>query len=86
MKDAKDYIVENEALIWMPKEGEVYVESDIIKYIELAQKDAYNEGIKDAIENVVTKQVQVEYEGVRAGGFYTKTVIDKDSIIKLKKI
>jgi hypothetical protein len=58
---------------------------DYTNMIEVIQKDAYNEGIKDAIENVVTKQVQVDYEGVRAGGFYTKTIIDKDSIIKLKK-
>jgi len=58
---------------------------DYVLMIQEIQDDAYNQGIDDCVENVAMKYVQVDYEGVRAGSFYTKTVIDKDSILKLKK-
>lgn len=42
-------------------------------YIEQAQKEAYNQALEDAVENVIMKLLN----GI--------IVIDKDSILKLKK-
>lgn len=58
---------------------------EIIELIRSIQRDAYNQGVIDSAENVTTKQVKVEYTGVRAGGFYYVTDVDKESILKLKK-
>jgi len=53
------------------------------KYAEMVigvMKDVYNQGLKDALKNVVLEDKKIEYTGVRAGGFYVEKVIDKQSI------
>lgn len=57
----------------------------IVTCLEEYGKECYNKAIKDVIENVKTKEIKVYYTGVRAGGYTTKTVIDEESILKLKK-
>jgi hypothetical protein len=41
--------------------------------------------LKLASDNATTKDLKIDYLGVRAGGFYTIKVVDKKSITKQSK-
>ena len=56
-----------------------------LEFISEVQKEAWNEAIETVIKHAKTKEIKVYYTGVRAGGYTTKTVIDEESILKLKK-
>lgn len=43
-------------------------------------KEVIEETLKNGAENANVKDFKVNYTGVRAGGFYIKEVVDKDSI------
>jgi hypothetical protein len=58
--------------------------SEIEVAIQIAQTEAWNEAIETAAEKAETKEIKVFYTGARSGGYTTKTVINKESILKLK--
>lgn len=70
-----------------PNGDRVFFKEDIIKAIEAAQKDAYNEALDDVVENVDTKEDVSGY--MRFGDMVwvdtTSEIVDEDSILKLKK-
>jgi hypothetical protein len=49
-----------------------------------AMREACNQALILAAINAETIEKNVEYTGVRAGGYHTVTVINKSSIIKTK--
>lgn len=66
-------------------EDENSIDYDFLQVIKQAQIDAYNEAIDDAVENAKLKDKKIEYTGVRAGGYYVIKILNKQSILKLKK-
>lgn len=58
----------------------------IEKAIKAAQKGAWDEAVKACAKNAVTKEAKVWYTGVRAGRYTTATIIDRESILEVKKL
>ena len=51
MRTPEDYIDNELDIVFMPRDGYAFKESDVIKFIEAAQKESYNQAIQD-VENI----------------------------------
>lgn len=63
-------------------------EQGLINLFEQAQKDAYNQALEDAVAHGEVKRVQKTCRGhgqKAGGGSWLEHVIDRESILKLKK-
>lgn len=66
------------------KENYYYQHGDVVKAIEQAQKEAYNQALEDCLKHVTV--YQDEWFDHRAGEWrFGIPTIDKESILKLKK-
>lgn len=59
-------------------------EADLLNVIQIAQKDAYNQALEDAVENAKIIECQHPDSKYDPRPVFTYNV-DKDSILKLKK-
>lgn len=92
MKTAEEIL--NEILVDVENRPVFFREQDVVDLIEQAQKEAYNQALKDAIENATLSLFDWEDGGFKEhkrkdnkfiinDGNYV--LIDKDSILELKK-
>ena len=75
MKKAEEIV--NEILVDVENRPIFFREQDVVDLIEQAQKEAYNQAIDDAVKSAVA------YDTVPR--VYSSCVVDKQSILKLKK-
>ena len=83
MKEAKEYITPyiSTVLNGLSELDLITIEN----IIEQAQKDAFKLAIKLVSESAKLKTIEYDYGGVRSGCKYYTTIIDKQSILDLKK-
>lgn len=92
MKEPEEYIEDNNLLnkgmkanerfaLGLTRDCHVGTMKNIIKAIKQAQKDAWNEAVKECAKNARTK-----YDiAIFAEGTYRQQVVDEQSILKLLK-
>lgn len=67
------------------KSNYYYQHDDVVKAIEQAQKEAYNQAIEDAAEKAEVAEIEIIPPKPYDQRPYTKNIVNRDSILKLKK-
>ena len=57
----------------------------VIKLLEGIQKDAYNQALEDASKSATTCEDWEDYTGNTGSEYPASIIVDKESILKLKK-
>ena len=85
MKKVDDYIID----FWgtlkdgITKNGRYVSDYDIKLVLKQLQKDTIKETCRVCVEEATTKDIEVEYTGVRAGGNYFIKIVDEQSILQV---